>query len=94
MKPVYIDWEKQDITIIEKSGYMTKVRDEYSGGEGLIPDREIYFFDEKPHVYQFLSSFPAVRKGERVSVFYEDETMSLVISENATVGWLPSDIIE
>ena len=31
MKLVYIDWEKQDITIIEKSGYMTKVRDEYSG---------------------------------------------------------------
>ena len=94
MKPVYIDWEKQDITIIEKNGYMTKVRDEYSEGEGLIPDREIYFFDEKPHVYQFLSSFPAVRKGERVSVFDEDETMSLVITENATVGWLPSDIIE
>ena len=43
MKPVYIDWEKQDITIIEKNGYMTKVRDEYSEGEGLIPDREIYF---------------------------------------------------
>lgn len=43
MKPVYIDWEKQDLTIIEKNGYMTKVRDEYSGGEGLIPDREIYF---------------------------------------------------
>ena len=94
MKPVYVDWEKQDITIIEKNGYMTKVRDEYSGGEGLIPDREIYFFDEKPHVYQFLSSFPAVRKGELVSVFDEDETMSLVITENATVGWLPSDIIE
>ena len=63
-------------------------------GEGLIPDREIYFFDEKPHVYQFLSSFPAVRKVSGYRSFYEDETMSLVISENATVGWLPSDIIE
>lgn len=94
LKPVYIDWEKQDITIIEKNGYMTKLRDEYTGGEGYIPESEIWYFDEKPHVYQFLSSFPAVRKGERVSIFDEDETMSLVITENATVGWLPSDIIE
>ena len=94
MKPVYIDWEKQDVTIIEKNGYMTKLRDEYTGGEGYIPESEIWYFDEKPHVYQFMSSFPAVRKGERVSVFDEDETMSLVITENATVGWLPSDIIE
>lgn len=64
------------------------------GARVLFLTVKYIFFDEKPHVYQFLSSFPAVRKGERVSVFYEDETMSLVISENATVGWLPSDIIE
>lgn len=93
-QPVYIDWEKQDISIVEKMGYFTKVKDEYTGGEGLIPGHEIYYFDEKPHVYQFLSSFPNVKKGEKVSVFYEDETMALVITENSTVGWLPSEIIE
>jgi len=32
--------------------------------------------------------------GEKVSVFYEDETMALVITEDSTVGWLPSEIIE
>lgn len=93
-QPVYIDWEKQDISIVEKKGYFTKVKDQYTGGEGLIPSHEIYYFDEKPHVYQFLSSFPNAKMGEKVSVFYEDETMALVITEDSTVGWLPSEIIE
>ncbi len=94
LKPVYTDWSNQDIVILEDTGYIVKVRDNVTGREGYIPKREIFSFDGSFHIYQFLSSFPTVRKGERVSLCSEDETMTLVITENGTIGWLPSEIIE
>ncbi len=89
-----MDWSRQDIVILEEMGYVTKIRDNAGGGEGYIPKREIFNFDGKPHVYQFLSSFPIVNKGDIVSVCAEDDTMTLVITENAVVGWVPSEIID
>lgn len=94
LQPVYVDWTQQDMVILDEMGYVTKIRDNISGIEGYFPKREIYEFDGKPHVYQFLSSFPAVNKGETVSVCAEDGTMTLVITENAVVGWIPSEIID
>lgn len=93
LTPVYVDWEKQDMTILEDMGYVMRLRDDYTGNEGIIPRREVFVFDGKPHVYQFLSSFPSVEKGEQVSVFTQDETMALVITKNAVVGWLPTNIL-
>lgn len=93
LTPVYVDWEKQDMTILEDMGYVMKLRDSHTGNEGIIPRREVFVFDGKPHVYQFLSSFPSVKKGEQVFVFTQDETMALVITKNAVVGWLPTDIL-
>lgn len=94
LKPVYTDWSNQHIVIIEDMGYITKIRDNITGREGYIPKREVFHFDGKTHVYQFMSAFPTVNKGERVFVCAEDDTMTLVITENAAVGWLPSEIIE
>lgn len=94
LQPVYVDWTHQDMVILDEMGYVTKIRDNISGIEGYFPKREIYEFDGKPHVYQFLSSFPAVNKGETVSICAEDGTMTLVITENAVVGWIPSEIID
>ncbi|MGN0634329.1 MAG: metallophosphoesterase family protein [Oscillospiraceae bacterium] len=92
--PVYVDWSNQDMVILGEKDGMMKVRDNVTGGEGYIPQREIYDFDGKLHVYQFLSSFPTVKKGENVSVCAECRGMYLVITERAEVGWIPADIID
>lgn len=93
LEPVYVDWSDQDIEILGEKCGILKLRDNVTGGVGYIPQRELYDFDGKLHVYQFLSSFPTVKKGERVSVCAEDNGMLLVITEKGTVGWLPQNLI-
>lgn len=93
LKPLYVDWSDQDMEILyEKAGFV-KLRDNVSGAEGFLPRREIYEKDGRISVYQFLSSFPEVKRGEDVSVCAEDNGMLLVITERGRVGWLPKDII-
>lgn len=94
LSPVYVDWSDQDMVILEEKDDMVKLRDNVTKNEGFIPKREIYDFDGKIHVYQFLSSFPTVKKGEQVSVCAESKNMYLVIAENSVVGWLPKEIID
>lgn len=94
MTPLYVDWKNQDIEIIDDSDYLVRLRDNYTGFEGVIPKNQVYYFDEKPHIYQFMSAFPTVKKGEQVFVFYKDEKMVLVIQKDGQVGWIPVEIIE
>lgn len=94
LKPLYVDWGNQDIEILSEKDGFCKLRDNVSGAEGYLPKCEVYDFDGVKRVFRFLSSFPTVKKGERVSVFKEDGDFSLVITENAVVGWLPKKIIE
>lgn len=94
LTPLYVDWSDQDMVILEEKDDMVKLRDNVTGNVGYIPKREVYDFDGKIHVYQFLSSFPTVKKGEQVSVCAESKNMYLVITENAAVGWLPKEIID
>ncbi len=94
LKPLYVDWEQQDIEVLDDSDYLVKLRDNHTGYEGVIPKNQLYYFDEKPHIYQFMSSFPTVKKNEQVFVFYKDEKMALVITQNGSVGWLPIEIIQ
>ena len=94
LTPQYVDWSNQDIVILERKDEILKVRDNVTGIEGYIPQREVYDFDGKLHVYQFLSSFPTVKRGETVSICGKTNNLYLVITENANVGWLPKNIIK
>ena len=93
LKPVYVDWSNQDMVILEEKNNILHLRDNITGNEGYIPKREIYEFDGAIHVYQFLSSFPTVKKGEQVYICEEDNEMALVITKDAVVGWLPAEIL-
>ena len=94
LTPKYVDWSNQDIMILDDNGEILKVRDNVTGVEGYIPKRNVYEFDGALHIYQFLSSFPTVKSGEFVSVCGETESLYLVITEKAIVGWIPKDILE
>lgn len=94
LNPEYVDWSNQDIIILGEKDKILKVRDNITGVEGYIPKRNVYDFDGKLRIYQFLSSFPTVKKGELVSVCGENDKLYLVITEKAIVGWIPKDILE
>lgn len=93
LKPKYVDWSNQKIKLLGEKDGLLHLYDEVTGSEGYIPKRELYEFDGDIHVYQCLSSFPDVKKGEKVNVCTEDSGMYLVITENSTVGWIPKDVI-
>lgn len=92
LKPVYINWSDQDITVLEESGGIMRLRDNVTGGEGYIPKRKVYQKDGRLEVYQWLSSFPTVLSGEEVSVCAEYDGLCYVITERAEVGWIPAEI--
>lgn len=94
LRPVYVDWSDQDIEIISEKDGILYVKDNVTGGKGYIPKHKVYENDGKLHIYQFLSSFPKVKRGEQVFVCEENNGLSLVITERAVVGWIPSDIID
>ena len=94
LRPVYVDWSNQDIEIISEKDGIIYVKGNVTGGKGYIPKHKVYENDGKLHIYQFLSSFPKVKRGEQVFVCEENNGLSLVITERAVVGWIPSDIID
>lgn len=94
LKPVYVDWSNQDMIILDEKNGIVHLHDNVTGNEGFIPKREVYEFDGAIHVYQFLSSFPSVQKGEQVYFCNESNDMALVITKEAVVGWLPKTILE
>ena len=94
LKPLYVDWSNQDMVILDEKDGIVHLRDNVTGNEGYIPKREAYEFDGAIHVYQFLSSFPTVQKGQQVYFCNEDNDMALVITKDAVVGWLPIRILK
>lgn len=94
LKPVYVDWSNQDMVILDDKNGIVHLRDNVTGGEGYIPKREVYEKDGNIHVYQFLSSFPTVKEGEHVYCCQEDNNMTLVITKDADVGWIPTSILK
>lgn len=93
LSPQYVDWSNQDIQILWEENGIMKVRDNVKKVSGYIPKSQVYDFDGKFHIYQFLSSFPSVKKGEEVSVCKENAGLDLVITNSGKVGWLPKNII-
>ena len=81
LKPLYVDWSNQDMVILDEKDGIVHLRDNVTGNEGYIPKREAYEFDGAIHVYQFLSSFPTVQKGQQVYFCNEDNDMALVEKE-------------
>lgn len=94
LKPLYVDWLNHDIEVLDDSDYFVKVRDNVTKYEGLVAKNQIYYFDDKPHIYLFMSSFPTVKKDDEVFVFSKDEKAALVTASNGQVGWIPIEIIE
>ena len=94
LTPQYVDWSNQDIEILSEKCGLLKVHDKVRNVCGYIPKRSAYKKDGRITVYQTLSSFPEVKKGEWVNVCSEDNGLLLVITQNGKVGWIPAENID
>ncbi len=94
LEPVYVDWSYQKIRLLGERDGLLYLKNEVTGESGYIPKREIYVSDGNISVYQFLSAFPEIRKGESVSVCCNNGKYSFVTTERAAVGWVPSSAID
>ncbi len=99
LEPVYVSVDikdvkgTQDIEILSEANGIARLRDNISGNEGWLPVSRIYYINGRPCIYDFLSSFPSVKKGESVSCFSESGKLVNVITESGIVGWIPKKII-
>lgn len=95
LEPQYVDWSNQHIEVLNYKDGLYKLKDNVTGAIGYIPKREVYKNqDGSITVYQSLSAFPSVKKGEYVNVCAVDIGHALVITENGKVGWIPKEIID
>lgn len=94
LKPVYINYENNDYTLIKKENGLVLLRDNKSKQEGYIPENEVYYEKSKPLVYQWLSSFPSIKKGEEFFYVGEQNGYALIITNDGIVGWVPKDCVE
>lgn len=93
-KPVYTDWSNQDIQILSADEGLAYVRDNVTGKTGYVPENSIYDNNGVKEIYEFLSAFPSVKKGE--SVFYVDERngYARIITGRGEIGWIPKKYLE
>ncbi len=94
LNPVYTNWSNQDIEILSTEEGLAYVRDNVTGQSGYIPESRIYDSKGVKSVYDFLSAFLSVKKGE--SVFYVEERngYAKIITDNGKVGWIPKKCLE
>lgn len=91
--PVYVDVDNEDLTVIGEHDGFTELRNNISGETGLLISEQVYNTDNGIRVWQNLSAFPAVKRGDRVSLVGSIRDYSFIINKEAQVGWIKSDLL-
>lgn len=90
----YLDYEKSDLEILDKTDGLVSVRDKHSGKNGLILERFIdKWGDGHYHGWSNLDAFVSVNKGETFCVYYKNEKYCYGIANSGEVGMIPLDCV-
>lgn len=93
-KPIYCDYEKSDLDIIEQQGDFKAVYNKADGAKGLIPENWLGYWNDKFHGWINLSSFLSVKKGECFYAYNETENFYFGIAQNGQVGFVPKTAVD
>lgn len=88
-KPVFLNWEKQDITVLEQKEDFLLVKINQTGETGLIPENHTGQMDGRLHGWINLNCFLSAAAGEKFCKCGETEKYFFGISEKGQVGFLP-----
>lgn len=88
-KPIYLNWENQDLSVIEEQDDFLYVKVNQTNETGLIAKSHIGQWDGKIHGWINLNSFLTANLGEKFYRCGETNKFFFGISENGQVGFLP-----
>ncbi len=88
-KPVYLNWEDQDLTVIEQKEDFLLVKINQTGETGLIHEDHTGVWEDKLHGWLNLSCFLSANSGEKFYRCGETKKYLFGILENGQVGFLP-----
>lgn len=88
-KPVYVDWEHWDLTVIDKREDFYLVKINQTGETGLIPQSHTGEWDGKLHGWIHLSCFLSAEAGEKFCKCGETQEYFFGIKDNGKTGFLP-----
>lgn len=88
-KPIYLNWEKHDLTVLEEREDFLYVKINQTEETGLIAKSHIGQWDGKIHGWINLNSFLSASVGEKFCRCGETERFFFGISEKGQVGFLP-----
>lgn len=86
---VYLNWERQDLTVIDRKEDFILVRINQTGESGLIPESHTGRWDGKLHGWIHLNCFLSASAGEKFCKCGETEKYYFGIKENGQIGFLP-----
>ena len=70
------------------------VRDNKTGKTGYIPKSKVYDIKGTKQIWDFLSAFPPVSKGEYVYYAESSDGYARITKESGEVGWIPAKCLE
>lgn len=88
-KPVYVDWEHWDLTVIDKREDFYLVKINQTGETGLIPKSHTGEWDGKLHGWIHLNCFLSAEVGEKFCKCGETQEYFFGIKDNGKTGFLP-----
>lgn len=89
VKPIYVNWESDLLTVAEKRGDFLRVIKNGNGETGLICEKFCGEWDGSLHGWVNLNIFISVNEGEDFAVAGETENYFFGIAENGQVGYVP-----
>lgn len=92
--PVYTDWSDQDIEALSIDNGLAFVCDNKTGKTGYIPKSKVYDVKENKQIWDFLSAFPPVSKGELVYYVEDSDGYARIIKKSGEVGWISEKYLE
>lgn len=90
----YCDVENSDLTVLGEKGELYRVRENYSGVEGLIPKCCTSEWGGRLHGWVNIDCFLSVSRSERFWLFGNIGEYAFGIAENGQVGLVPSEYID
>lgn len=88
-KPIYVNWEKHDFTVLGKEKDFLRVKINQTGETGLIYEKYCGEWEGIVHGWTHLDAFLSVSEGEEFSAADETEEYYFGIAENGQVGFVP-----